>query len=256
MRLAKVLLRASILLFSALCLLIFQLGTSVLASTIPAYAEQPFPTVVPVDPDFEDPIDEEIPTPIPLPTIGPGSTFDKKPDVKFTEEGDEEFGYGPLEGSEDLYAVWTTDENGTHYVVVHKDSALLRGSVDSVTGERYENGFEHLIDQREAAKKLLVQEVTQGESRLASSNTFVALGTGLVVAAAGICIIVSLGACAPVAVVGSALLVAAFTEQADSSSHLVSAINHAEEIASLDGRLNERLDRQTSTELEAPQGGD
>ena len=259
MRLTKVLLRVSILLFSALCLLIFQLGTSVLASTKPAYAKQPFPTVVPVDPDFEDPIDEDIAVPIPIPTIGPGSAFDQddpnRPRVKEIEEGDEQFGYGPMAGSDELYVVWTTDNTGTHYLVVQKDSDYLRGTRDSATGGRYENGFDNLIKQREVEKLIRDEEIAIRDSR--ESTADVALGIGVVVAVGGgvACIVATLGFCGAIIGLGGAFLVGAFASQSTALDHNASAKVHSNAIREMERRLNSRSHTYSERDLVAPAEG-
>lgn len=260
MRLTKVLLRASILFFSAFCLLIFQLGISVFSPTGSAYANQPFPTVVPVDPDFEDPIDEEIPEPLQMVAVRPGSKFEEsdpdRPSVQFTEEGDAEFGYGPMVGDDDLYVVWTTDEDGTHYIVVHKDSALLRGSEDSGTGGRHPNGIDELVRQREEVKQKFVQEVTQAEARVDTSNRSFTVGIGLALVGSAVCIFATLGACAPIVALGGGFLLSAFSSQDTGSTHLAAATDHAEAIETLNGRLNERLENSPQSAVEAPQGGE
>lgn len=259
MKFAKVFFRASVLFFSTLCLLIFQLSTSVLASTSPAYAYQPFATVVPVDPDFEDPIDEEIPTPIPIPTIGPGSTFDKDdpngPREKFIEEGDERFGYGPMAGSDDLYVVWTTDDEGTHYLVVHKDSDYLRGTRDSATGGRYENGFDNLIKQREVERLVRDEEIAIRDSRESTADT--AFGLGLLVAVGGgvACIVVTLGICGAILGIGGAFLVGAFASQSTALDHNASARVHGNAIREMERRLNSRAHTYSEGDLVAPAEG-
>lgn len=259
MRLATVLLRASILLFSALCLLIFQFGTSILVSTSRAYAEQPFPTVVPIDPDFEDPIDEDIAVPIPIPTIGPGSAFNQddpnRPQVKDIEEGDSRFGYGPMAGSDELYVAWTTDNTGTHYLVVHKDSDYLRGTRDSATGGRYENGFDNLIKQREVEKLVRDEDIAIRDSRESTADT--ALGIRVVVAVGGgvACIVATLGFCGAIIGLGGAFLVGAFASQATALDHDASARVHSNAIREMERRQNSRTHTYSEGDLVAPTDG-
>ena len=52
MKLGRVFLRASFILCFSLCLLVFQLGNSILIGDSRAYAFQPFSTVVPVHPTW------------------------------------------------------------------------------------------------------------------------------------------------------------------------------------------------------------
>ena len=215
------------------------------------HAYQQFGTIPPETREFEQAVTPILDIPTPLPTVGPGSSFDEKPAVKFTEEGDDRFGYGPLEGSDELCAVWTTDETGTHYVIVHKDSELLRATEDTVTGGRHENGIEQLIKQREDIKQLLDQELGQAGSRLASSNRSFSLGMGLAVGAAAACVFITLGVCGIIAGIAGGFLFAAYNGQDSSLAHLASATNYSEAISSLDGRLNERLEKRTQGELEA-----
>ena len=245
--------------FSAFCLLIFQLGTSVLASTKPAYAYQPFATVVPVDPEFEDPIDEEIPTPIPIPTIGPGSMFDQddpnRPRIKDIEEGDARFGYGPMAGSDELYVVWTTDNTGTHYLVVNKDSDYLRGTRDSATGSRYENGFDNLVKQREAEKLVRDENLAVRDSRESTADT--AFGLGVLVAVAGgvACIVATLGICGAIIGLGGAFMVAGYASQSTALDHNATARVHSNAIREMERRLNSRARTYSEGDLVAPAEG-
>ena len=259
MKFANVFFRASLLIFSALCLLIFQLGTSVLTSTTSANANQPFPTVVPVDPDFEPPIQEEILAPTPIPTIGPGSTFDQadpnRPREKFIEEGDARFGYGPMAGSGKLYVVWTTDNTGTHYLVAHKDSDYLRGTRDSATGGRYENGFDNLVKQREAEKLVRDEEIAIRDSRESTANT--AFGIGVVIAVGGgvACIVATLGICGAIIGLGGAFIIAAFASQSTALDHNASARVHGNAIREMERRLNSRASTYSEGDLVAPAEG-
>ncbi len=132
MKISKVLARSAILLFSALCLLVFQLAISIVGVGQHAYAVQPFTTVVPVDPEFEDPVGEQPPTPPPIPTLGPGQTFDEADPNKPTlasERGTEEFGWGRIAGSTNLLLFWSTDSEGTHYIVVDESNPALESVI-------------------------------------------------------------------------------------------------------------------------------
>ncbi len=259
MKIAKVFFRASFLLFSAFCLLIFQLGTSVLTSTSSAYADQPFPTVVPVDPDFEAPIKEEILVPTPIPTIGPGSTFDQedpsRPQEKFIEEGDDRFGYGPMAGSDDLYVVWTTDNTGTHYLVVHEDSDYLRGTRDSAAGGRHENGFDNLVKQREAEKIVRDEEIAIMDSRDSAAERSFSLGLGIALVGGIVCMAATLGACAPIIAVGGGFILAAFASQDSARSHDASARVHGNAVREMERRLNSRANTYSQGDVMAPAGG-
>ncbi len=259
MKSANVFIRASFLILSALCLLIFQLGISILASTGSASADQPFPTVVPVDPDFEAPIGEEILAPTPIPTIGPGSTFDQedpsRPQEKFIEEGDERFGYGPMAGSDELYVVWTTNNTGTHYFVVHQDSDYLRGTRDSATGGRYENGFDNLVKQREVEKLIRDEEIAIRDSRESTANTAFEIGVVVAVGGGVACIVATLGFCGAIIGLGGAFMVAAFASQSTALDHNASARVHGNAIREMERRLNSRANTYSEEDLVAPLEG-
>ena len=129
MKYSKVLARTGILLFSALCLLVFQLANSILLGNTVALAQDEFPTVPPSDAEFESPIEDLDPIPTPIPTIGPGATFDEDdPNLPEIDEdgrvGDDEYGYYQLPEDPSLYLIWTTNEDGTHYTVVAADSHI------------------------------------------------------------------------------------------------------------------------------------
>lgn len=236
------------------------LGFASYVSVDSAHAFGQFGTIPPETREFEEAMRATDEAPTKIPTVGPGSSFDEgdpnKPAVQYTEEGDADFGYGPLVGDDELYAVWTTDENGTHYVVVHKDSALLRGSEDTATGGRHPNGFDELVKQREATKQKFVQEVTQAETRVDTSNRSFSIGLGVALVGSAVCIFVSFGACAPLVAIGGGFLLSAYNGQDTASTHLAAATDHAEVIETLDGRLNERLENSPQSAVEAPQGGD
>ena len=160
---------------------------------------QIYPTVPPVDPTIPMPLGTLISESTPIPILGVGSYFDEgdanEPQVINIEEGDERFGYGPIEGNEELYAIWVTDGAGTHYLIVHKDSTLLRGDIDGVTEERIENGFDHQLDEWRRISSdidLKQEEVNiQQESRMSSHGA----ALGVAVIGGLICVVVTGGAC-------------------------------------------------------------
>ncbi|MEK9137249.1 MAG: hypothetical protein AAB393_09005 [Bacteroidota bacterium] len=200
MKLGRLFLRASFILFSSLCLLVFQLGNSILIGNSRAYAFQPFSTVVPVQPTFPPAIGEVEPIPTPLPTVGPGQFFEEedpdRPMYLRIVKGDEQFGYGPMNDEQTLYLMWFTDSNGTHYRVVDNTSQLLFGTVDPITGERRTDGFDMRIQDRQTLLPELaaLNNQVEGEGRAADvsfSVSFLFLGVGF-----GICIVASAGVCA------------------------------------------------------------
>jgi hypothetical protein len=155
-------------------------------------------SVVPSGLGTPDP-NQPIPTMTPVPTLGPGQYFDEndihRPQVDYIEKGNELFGYGPVLGTDDLYAIWITDETGTHYLIVHKDSELLRGDIDPITEKRVENGFDIMMDPWVEISNDIDNKLgdinEQQESRRSSH------GTALGIAGAGgfICGILTGGAC-------------------------------------------------------------
>ena len=152
-----------------------------------------------------------------LATVGPGQSFEEgdptRPKVMGIEDGDNQFGYGPLSGDPDLYAVWVTDSQGTHYLIVHKDSELLRGDVDSATGQRYQNGFDKYIRDREVIVSGLQSLNTSIRSHDESGKRFFNIGLPILAGAAVVCAVVTFGTCAPFIALGGAFMVPAFTNQ-------------------------------------------
>lgn len=199
-KLGRVFLRASLIIFSSLCLLVFQLGNTILIGNSRAYAFQPFSTVVPVHPTFPPPIGEVEPIPTPLPTIGPGQFFDEedpdRPMYLRIEKGDEQFGYGPMNEGQTLYLMWFTDSSGTHYRVVDNTSQLLFGTVDPITGERRDNGFNMMIKDRQTLTTELTDLDKQVEQEGRAANTSFSVSGLFIVVGLGICILASAGVCA------------------------------------------------------------
>ena len=98
---------------------------------------------MPPNATFAAPIGTPISVPTPIPTLGPGQYFEEenKPDVSLIEGGDEQFGYGPLKDNPSLYAMWMTDEDGTHYFVVPKGDDSLLGDKDPLTDQKAKKWF-------------------------------------------------------------------------------------------------------------------
>jgi len=199
MKIGKVLARTGIILFSALCLIVFQLANSILLSNSDASAENHFPTLAPNTVTLTPAVAGGTPAPTPISTLEPDEYFEKddpkRPQVRYIEKGDEQFGYGPVNDEETVFLMWYTDENGTHYRVVDSTSQILFGSVDPVTGQRRENGFNKKVEERESLKTELadLNVKLRGEQR-ATNQSFgfsgLLLGVGLVV-----CILATAGVC-------------------------------------------------------------
>ena len=119
------------------------------ANSSEAYAAQPFTTVVPVQPDFDDPFTEEVPQPVDLENfllVGDlafpiGDEFLGEPDMELAgiqQDPLGRYGLATISESPDYRLIWTTDRSGQrHNIIVHKDDPLYSG----------ENGFlEHYDD--------------------------------------------------------------------------------------------------------------
>lgn len=133
----------------------------------------------------------------PTPTFGAGQLYkeERKPDVSGKEGGNEQFGYGQSVENPDVYYVWMTDQNGTHYYTVGADSEQLLGSIDEATSTRRNNGYVHLIEER--TEKL--EEVSGAENEVNKRQTLrmSSHGGAIGAAVAGglICGLIAGGAC-------------------------------------------------------------
>ena len=162
-----------------------------------AYAEQPFQTLLPPQSTFDAPVPLATAVPAPFSTLGPGQYFeeDNHFEVSFIEEGGEQFGYGPLKDNPGLYAMWVTDDNGTHYFVVPKGDDSLLGDRDPVTKNREDNGFKQFIlDRDKVVEDIQIKQddihakEDQRDTKYAVSGLII--GGGLIV-----CFIFTGGAC-------------------------------------------------------------
>jgi hypothetical protein len=90
----------------------------------PAYADEDFPTVPPVKVTFTAPVGTPIPIHSPIPTLFQGQYFEGEgadvPNVVYIEKGNEEFGYGPVEGEQGQYLLWVTEKGEKGYLVVNE----------------------------------------------------------------------------------------------------------------------------------------
>lgn len=199
MKIGKILARTGVLLFSALCLIVFQFANSILLTKSNAYAQDEFPTLPPNTVTLAPAVEGGTPAPTPISTLEPEEYFEEddpnRPEARYTEKGDDQFGYGPANDEETKFLMWFTDEDGTHYRLVDSTSQILFGSVDPVTGQRRDNGFNQKVEERESLKTELAELNVElrGEER-ATNRSFgfsgFLLGAGLVV-----CILASAGLC-------------------------------------------------------------
>ncbi|MFQ5923584.1 MAG: hypothetical protein ACE5M4_12150 [Anaerolineales bacterium] len=134
---------------------------------------------------------------LPNPTLGPGQLYseENKPAVSHTEKGDDEFGYGPSKENSDVYVVWMTDENGTHYFTVGATSDELLGTEDPVTGTRATNGYVHLIEDRELKKVDVIDKEQEANRHQNLRMTSHGAAIGVAIAGGLICGFLSLGTC-------------------------------------------------------------
>lgn len=146
-----------------------------------------------------------------MPTPGPGQAFESedpnRPKVAFIEGGDNRFGYGPLAEDGSLYAIWATDESGTHYLIVEKDSEFLVGSESGL------RGYQDFIADRDPISRTIALTNTSRTSHDRTAETFAKIGFPILIVGAVVCEVVSLGACSPVIALGAGFLIPAFSNQ-------------------------------------------
>ena len=150
-------------------------------------------TIAPPPFEFPTPFGDIVPSATPIPTVGPGQSFEQDSFARpktITQHGDDQFGYGRIEGSANLLLVWFTDEFGTHYLVLDENSEELKGLFQD---------FEQAITDREA--KLTEIETKDLEvaksTRTGRRNELFTLGLGV---AGGVCSLLTGGFCIPFAI--------------------------------------------------------
>ncbi|MCH8339860.1 MAG: hypothetical protein IH858_13615 [Chloroflexi bacterium] len=163
MKPAKILARSGIVLLSAFCLLAFQLGTSALGPNGLAHAGQQFPTVVPVDPGFDEPFDESAPIATGFENyilIGDqafpvGEEFLDASGIPLGPVIKDYFGwygYATIEGHPDLRLIWYTDISGQkHHLIVSVTDPLFAGNPGVDNGDGFEDYVGQLIKAEDAA---------------------------------------------------------------------------------------------------------
>jgi hypothetical protein len=191
-----------------------------------------------------------------MPTVPPcDDCFEEddpnRPQYEEIEQGDKQFGYGPVDGDPDSYLMWYTDDSGTYYRKVSKDSEVLFGTVDPSTDQRRDNGFNELVRQREELKNDLttVNLAISAEGNLSDGlfgGGLLFVGVGL-----GICILATAGICSiATPILGTAGLGAALlgVENAIDQSNLVDKRDVIlEDIAEQEARLEEKFDNPESS---------
>ena len=248
MKIGKVLARTGIILFSAVCLTVFQLANSILFAKSNASAQNHFPTLAPNTVTLTPPIEDGTPIPTPIPTIGPGATFEEgDPNLPEIDEdgrvGDDEYGYYQLPEDPSLYLIWTTNENGTHYTVVSADSDILSG------GENPDMGFLTLVDQREQLHTNI--ELARDNRETKRSNaTLLRWGTIGLLAGGVVCTIASGGLCG-LALIGIAAtsFFASTQDDSDAEVYQNSVDSELEQLRTVEGdlRFRQRIAQSTET---------
>jgi hypothetical protein len=135
----------------------------------PAGAATPFQTLVPHDPNLPTAVGEVGPIATPVPTVFPGQYFEHgdsgRPPVDETAmEGDLQFGFQQLADDPDLYMVWMTDKDGTHYMIVKADSDVLTGGNDP------QSGFLFLVREREKAHDNILTTIDNRDTYLRAAK--------------------------------------------------------------------------------------
>jgi len=150
----------------------------------------PFRTVPPVNATLATPIGALTPVPTPIPTLGPGQYFEEGGDIPelVTKNGDDEFGYGEIAGSSDLYLIWVTDEDGTHYLIIEEND-------DNFSNDSKPDDFLDLISKREEIQNDIHDieiKITEQQASRKGSNG----GAIIIVAIGGIvCTFITAGGC-------------------------------------------------------------
>ena len=164
---------------------------------------------MPPNATFAAPIGTPISVPTPIPTLGPGQYFEEenKPDVSLIEGGDEQFGYGPLNDNPSLYAMWVTDEDGTHYFVVPKGDDSLLGDKDPLTDQRLKNGFNQFIEDRDKTVTDMRSKRDDIHAHQRSREITFYTVSAIVGFVAGFCIVVTLGVCGAAVAIGAPIAI-------------------------------------------------
>ena len=156
--------------------------------------------LTPPSADFPTPFGEQLEIASPVSDLRLGIYYDyddgNLPPLK-TEVGDDLFGYGDILGSDNLVLVWITDQNGTHYVIMDRNSDDFLGFQPTDTdgnpqGSRLDDdGFKYWVDQRQ-------QRVDEHNSALNQFTASTVIGAGAAIGILACALTVGIG-CAVVA---------------------------------------------------------
>jgi hypothetical protein len=174
-------------------------------------------------------------TPVPAPTLGPGQYFEaddpNRPQIDDNMiKGDQKFGYAQLLENPDLYAVWITDSDGTHYLIVDKGSEVLTGGTDP------NSGFFTLIRQRDEKFNLILTAVDQRNEHKSTGDLF-AGGTVVTGVIWGACIIATGGLCLPFGGVFGGFIGLTFNKDSDARIQQTIIDGYQREVAQIESDL-------------------
>ena len=148
--------------------------------------------------------------------LQPGQYFEEndsnRPEVDAdTLVGDALFGYAQLVGDPSLTAVWITDSEGTHYLIVDSASDVLTGGGDP------NNGFFQLANHRDQIHSQILVALDNRDAHHETADTF---RWGTLAAAIGwaACAILTGGLCLPVVAIGAGALW--YTENKDNDAQV------------------------------------
>jgi len=136
-----------------------------------------------------------VPTPAAQPTFGPGQYFEEddpnKPDFdRDTIQGNHEFGYAQLTENPEFFAVWVTDEDGTHYLIVDMDCQIMTGGPDP------NSGFFNIIRNIDSKYTDIQQAERHKDTHENSASSF-RWGETIAAIAWGGCVVLTEGLCLP-----------------------------------------------------------
>lgn len=231
MKIGKVFLRTGVVLLSAFCLLVFQVVTNTILAETTVYAKGQFETLAPNTVTLTAPVVAGTPIPTPLPTVGPGQSFESGDEdlpktAQGSKVGDDLYGFARLKDDPSLFLIWSTDEIGTHYLVVGEDSEILTGRSDP------EMGFRNLVRRRNELRTDFDLAVANKEEHRGLATWFRG-GSLVILGVALVCTILTGGACgAAIAPIALAPLWASLNQ--DSSARI-----EENSVESLQGVLEE-----------------
>jgi len=175
--------RVGLVLFIVVSTLACPLALAYQSMPSQAYAAAPFETLQPVQPNIGAVFTATPPLPTLLSTVGPGHYFEQadanRPEVGEVH-GNDEFGWGEVKGQPELVAMWVTDDEGTHYIVVSKTSDEFLGTPDP----RIQDGFDDYISQMEGIETKRLETAAAGIGSGVAVG-ILALGLGLCPATGG-----------------------------------------------------------------------